>query len=78
MLKSATYFKHSMGTAHAKAPPADPVEGTANGEVSGVAARVDKVNIDGVARTKNDILAKAVQDLMGCTDFQQVCKQCIK
>lgn len=59
-----------MGTAHAKAPAASQMED--NVEVGPTPARVDRVHIDGVARTKNDILAKAVQDLMDCTDFQQV------
>lgn len=62
-----------MGTAQAKqALSNDPVETAADVELGKRAARVDKVFIDGVARTKNDILAKAVQDLMDCTNFEEV------
>ncbi|OQR74409.1 sorting and assembly machinery component 50-like [Tropilaelaps mercedesae] len=65
-----------MGVMHAKAPLDNPVEGMADFEVGVAPARVDRVHIDGVARTKNDVLAKAVQDLMDCTDFQQVLLRC--
>ncbi|XP_067128759.1 sorting and assembly machinery component 50 homolog A [Centruroides vittatus] len=37
-----------------------------------VSARVDKINIDGVARTKQDVLAKSMKDLFGSQNFQEV------
>ncbi|KAL1502727.1 hypothetical protein ABEB36_007830 [Hypothenemus hampei] len=37
-----------------------------------VQARVDRVNVDGLARTKNDIVEDCVQDLFKAHDFQDV------
>lgn len=62
-----------MGSVHAKSLDAP---GDVNGPMHEIPARVDKVHIDGVARTKNDILAQAVQELMDATDFEQVLLKC--
>lgn len=35
-------------------------------------ARVDRVKIDGLSRTKDDIVRDAVQELFGATDFEEV------
>ncbi|XP_003743328.1 sorting and assembly machinery component 50 homolog [Galendromus occidentalis] len=39
-------------------------------------ARVDKVHFENVGRTKNDVLAKAVQTLMDCTTFTEILLKC--
>ncbi|XP_019869907.1 sorting and assembly machinery component 50 homolog [Aethina tumida] len=38
----------------------------------GVKARVDKIHIDGLARTKDDIVEDCIRDLFKATDFQDV------
>lgn len=35
-------------------------------------ARVDRIHINGLARTKNDIVEDAVQDLFSASDFEEV------
>lgn len=35
-------------------------------------ARVDKINIDGLSRTKDDIIISTVKDLFKAKDFQEV------
>uniref|UniRef100_A0AAR5Q7D4 Bacterial surface antigen (D15) domain-containing protein n=1 Tax=Dendroctonus ponderosae TaxID=77166 RepID=A0AAR5Q7D4_DENPD len=37
-----------------------------------IQARVDKINIDGLCRTKNDIVEDCIRDLFNAKDFQQV------
>lgn len=60
-----------MGTVHAKS-----LETTDSSDfevpLQKIKARVDKVFIDGVIRTKDDILQKAVSDLFLANDFQEV------
>lgn len=37
-----------------------------------VKARVEKIHVEGLARTKDDIIQDAVRDLFSATDFQDV------
>ncbi|CAG9862329.1 unnamed protein product [Phyllotreta striolata] len=41
-------------------------------DLKGVRARVDKVHIDGLSRTKNDIIQDSIQDLFKARDFWEV------
>lgn len=59
-----------MGTVHAKDVP--PAPQTSRLNLDRVKARVDKVKIEGLGRTKDDILTDKVQDLFKATDFQEV------
>jgi outer membrane protein insertion porin family len=40
--------------------------------LDGVKARVDKIHVDGLARTKDDIIEDCIRDLFKATDFQDV------
>ncbi|CAH0549617.1 unnamed protein product [Brassicogethes aeneus] len=77
-----------MGTVHAKADDrrnilGDTVENLSGNERQqdkrqediqweGVRARVDKIHIDGLARTKDDIIEDCIRDLFKASDFQDV------
>ncbi|XP_013136384.1 PREDICTED: sorting and assembly machinery component 50 homolog A, partial [Papilio polytes] len=41
-------------------------------QLNGVRARVDRVHVDGLSRTKDDIVRSAVDDLFHATDFEDV------
>ncbi|CAH1114993.1 unnamed protein product [Psylliodes chrysocephalus] len=41
-------------------------------EIGGVKARVDKIHIDGLSRTKNDIIEDCIRELFKAKDFQDV------
>lgn len=41
-------------------------------ELEGVPARVERVHVEGLARTKDDIVQDAVRDLFCATDFQAI------
>nr|CAH7753791.1 unnamed protein product [Callosobruchus chinensis] len=41
-------------------------------DLEGIQARVDKINVDGLARTKNDIVEDCIRELFKATDFQDV------
>ncbi|CAH1399633.1 unnamed protein product [Nezara viridula] len=42
--------------------------------LQGIAARVDVVTVDGLRRTKDDIVANTVKDLFGATNFEEIIK----
>ncbi|KAG5882368.1 hypothetical protein JTB14_036292 [Gonioctena quinquepunctata] len=41
-------------------------------DLEGVKARVDRINIDGLSRTKNDIVEDCIKELFKARDFQEV------
>ncbi|KAK6633716.1 hypothetical protein RUM44_004323 [Polyplax serrata] len=74
-----------MGTVHTKdtggskysniettTDPCGPNEPGKRVDLSGVEARVDKINIEGLQRTKNDIVVETVEELFHSQDFQEV------
>lgn len=64
-----------MGTVHAKSPAGgggDQYSTRDKVQLDGVQARVEKVHVDGVARTKDDVVLRAVRGLFDARDFQQV------
>lgn len=70
-----------MGTVHAKARPADEIKTKRPAEyedphtqihLDGIPARVDKIHINGLARTKDDIVQDSVRELFKARDFQDV------
>ncbi|KAK4878105.1 hypothetical protein RN001_010611 [Aquatica leii] len=72
-----------MGVVHAKDSGSglphpninyDDCEGVETREIKldGVKARVDRVHVNGLARTKNDIIQDVVKDLFAANDFQDV------
>ncbi|XP_041970829.1 sorting and assembly machinery component 50 homolog [Aricia agestis] len=74
-----------MGTVYAKAPENnsgmydfdesinfdEPIQKPAI-KLNGIRARVDKVHVDGLGRTKDDIIKATVDDLFQATDFEDV------
>ncbi|KYB27071.1 sorting and assembly machinery component 50 homolog [Tribolium castaneum] len=77
-----------MGTVHAKSEENAPILPTIPQEhiksepaqhqdqreifLDGVKARVDKIHVDGLARTKDDIIEDCIRDLFKAADFQDV------
>lgn len=53
-------------------PPPSQQERAAEINLEGVKARVDKVNVDGLSRTKDDIIEDCIRDLFKARDFQEV------
>nr|BAN20539.1 conserved hypothetical protein [Riptortus pedestris] len=43
--------------------------------LEGITARVDRVTVEGLSRTKDDIITKAVQDLFTASNFEEVIKK---
>jgi len=65
-----------MGTVHAKSVETpdsnDQNDGKPRIKLEGLRARVDKIHVDGLGRTKEDIIARSLEDLFTAEDFQQV------
>lgn len=64
-----------MGTVYAKAKSLGESEEATSKDVinlDGIKARVDKVHVDGLGRTRDDIVVTAVHDLFQAQDFKQV------
>jgi len=61
-----------MGTVHAKSPDAEEKEGSNKVDLHGLKARVQRVHVDGLGRTKDDIVINTVSDVFEASDFQSV------
>jgi len=62
-----------MGTVHAKSFEEDPISpGRESIHLEGIKARIDKIHIDGLGRTHDDIVVSAVKDLFVAHDFKQL------
>lgn len=64
------YKQKTMGTVHAKSPEANFKQDKIN--LDGIQARVDKVHIEGLNRTKDDFVVQAVGNMFKAADFKQV------
>ncbi|KAK3881476.1 hypothetical protein Pcinc_014077 [Petrolisthes cinctipes] len=60
-----------MGTLHAKSPEPDEAEGPKM-DLQALKARVQRVHVDGLARTKDDLVINTVRDVFTAQDFQSV------
>lgn len=77
---------YEMGTVHAKEYSTFANDEMENGAVQepktinlqNVQARIDKVNIEGLVRTHDDIIKRTVRDLFYVTNFEEVIKQAHK
>lgn len=65
-----------MGTVQAKSFPSEENENIGGKEdkiyLEKVTARIDKIHIDGINRTKHDVLVKSVKELFDSKNFQEV------
>ncbi|XP_071532016.1 sorting and assembly machinery component 50 homolog A [Panulirus ornatus] len=60
-----------MGTVHAKSPEADEHVGIRM-DLQALKAHVQRVHVDGLARTKDDIVINSVRDVFSAQDFHSV------
>lgn len=61
-----------MGTVHAKSPDTDEGSVGVKMDLQALKARVQRVHVDGLGRTKDDIVINTVRDVFAAQDFQSV------
>ncbi|XP_063851106.1 sorting and assembly machinery component 50 homolog isoform X5 [Scylla paramamosain] len=61
-----------MGTVHAKSPDTDEGSVGVKMDLQALKARVQRVHVDGLGRTKDDIVINTVRDVFAAQDFQTV------